>query len=175
MPTPVASPTSLERTSHDARAAAGYREGIIAGLIGAGTIAAWFFLLDVIRGRPFFTPAALGTFVFKGPQALAAPETIDVGVETVVGFTWIHALVFCALGGLAVWLLTLAEENPQFGFGIVLLMVFFEFGFIVGAMFLAEPLLKALTWPAILLGNLFAIAAMGGYLRWRHPGLRILP
>src|SRR3712207_5404647 len=35
-------------------------DGVIAGLIGAAVIAVWFFIVDAIAGRPFFTPATLG-------------------------------------------------------------------------------------------------------------------
>src|SRR3954464_606545 len=34
------------------------KEGIVTGLIGAVVVAIWFFLFDLLRGRPFFTPAA---------------------------------------------------------------------------------------------------------------------
>src|SRR5205823_1851736 len=37
------------------------REGFIAGLIGAGAVALWFLIVDIIAGRPFFTPAMLGS------------------------------------------------------------------------------------------------------------------
>src|SRR5207237_708962 len=40
------------------------REGFIAGLIGAGAVALWFLIVDVIAGRPFFTPAMLGSAAF---------------------------------------------------------------------------------------------------------------
>ena len=30
-----------------------YVEGVVAGLIGAATIAIWFFILDLFNGRPF--------------------------------------------------------------------------------------------------------------------------
>ena len=81
----------------------------------------------------------------------------------------------CAIGGVAAWLLALAEENPHFGYGIVFLMIMFEFGFILGCMVLAEPLLHALTWPAILIGNMLAIVTMGGYFWRRHPNMKMLP
>ena len=41
-------------------------EGFIAGLIGAAAVALWFLVVDVIAGRPFFTPAMLGSAVFWG-------------------------------------------------------------------------------------------------------------
>ena len=42
------------------------REGLIAGLVGAGAVALWFFVIDLLSGRPFFTPAMLGGAVFWG-------------------------------------------------------------------------------------------------------------
>ena len=39
----------------------------------------------------------------------------------------------------------------------------------------AEAALQALTWPAILVGNLLAAAAMAIVFRRRHPRMRIEP
>ena len=36
------------------------REGLIAGFLGATAVAVWFFVVDLIGGRPLFTPNALG-------------------------------------------------------------------------------------------------------------------
>ena len=36
------------------------RDGIVAGVLGATAVAAWFFLVDLILGRPFYTPIGLG-------------------------------------------------------------------------------------------------------------------
>ena len=78
----------------------------------------------------------------------------------VLVYTWVHGLVFCLIGGVASRLLALAERNLNLGFGILLLFVIFEFGFVGAAFIFAEPVLHALTWPAILIGNLLAAAAM---------------
>jgi len=43
-----------------------YQEGIVAGLIGAATVAIWFFIADAINGRPLYTPTVLGTALFRG-------------------------------------------------------------------------------------------------------------
>ncbi len=50
-----------------------------------------------------------------------------------------------------------------------------RFGFVGASFVFAEPILHALTWPVILLGNLIAAAAMAGYLWYRHPLLTIRP
>ena len=46
------------------------REGFVGGCIGAAAVATWFLLVDTIGGRPFFTPAMLGSAVFFGPLVI---------------------------------------------------------------------------------------------------------
>ena len=152
-----------------------YQEGIVAGVIGAATIAIWFLILDTINGRPLYTPSVLGTALFRRGVGLASPESLPVSFEMVLMYTWIHGLIFSFLGGLASRLLRLAERNPNFGFGIVLLFVVFEFGFLVVATLFEERILRVLGWFSILLGNLLAAAAMAGYFWRRHPHLEIRP
>ena len=50
-------PTVVSESSEISRV---YVEGLVAGLIGAATIAVWFFILDLYNGRPFYTPNVLG-------------------------------------------------------------------------------------------------------------------
>ena len=152
-----------------------YQEGLVAGVLGAAMIAIWFLVFDTFRGRPLYTPTVLGTAIFRSGQSLASPESLPVSLEMVALYTWVHALVFCVIGGVAARLLAVAERRPNVGFGILLLFVVFEFGFLVVAMVFAEPVLRALTWPAILIGNLLAAATMGGYFWRRHPNLTIIP
>jgi hypothetical protein len=152
-----------------------YREGIVAGLLGAATIALWFFVVDIFSGRPFYTPSLLGSALFRRGIALDQPETQTVSFEMVLIYTWVHAMVFCVIGGLASKLLALAEQNLNLGFGILLLFVVFEFGFVGMAFIFAEPVLHALTWPAIFVGNLMAAAVMAAYFWRRRPSLTIEP
>src|SRR5207248_2863034 len=42
-------------------AAAVYKEGFVAGILGALTVAVWFLIVDMLHGRPFHTPTVLGT------------------------------------------------------------------------------------------------------------------
>ena len=92
-----------------------------------------------------------------------------------MAFTAIHWLAFALIGGLASRLLGLAEHNPNLGFGVLLLFVLFEGGFLSAAMLFAEPVLQALAWQSVLIGNLLAALAMGGYLWRRHPHLVMYP
>jgi hypothetical protein len=152
-----------------------YEEGIVAGLIGAATIAIWFLILDTIAGRPLYTPTVLATALFRGGGGLTSPERLPPSFDLVLWFTWVHVLVFVVIGGAAAGLLRLAERDPNFGFGILLLLVVFMFGFIGGSLMFAEEVLHALTWPTILIGNLLAAGAMAWYFWRRHPQLTIWP
>ncbi len=152
-----------------------YEEGLVAGLLGAAAIAIWFLILDSLGGHPLRTPTILGTAIFRSGQGLASPGTVPVSFEMVLLYTWVHALVFCVIGGLAARLLAVAERQPNAGFGILLLFVVFEFGFLVLTLLFAEPVLHALTWPAVLVGNLLAALVMGAYFWRRHPDLQVFP
>ena len=165
--TPTVVPESTEISSV-------YLEGVVAGLIGAATIAVWFFIIDLYNGRPFYTPSVLGAALSLS-GGVSDPTTVPISMEFVVFYSWVHVLVFCVIGGFAAKLLSLAERDLHFGFGILLLFIIFEFGFVGAGMLFAEPILQALAWPAVLLGNLLAAGAMAVYFWRHHPKLRISP
>jgi len=147
----------------------------VAGVIGAATIAIWFLILDTIYVRALYTPTVLGTALFRHGEGLASPENLPISLRMTLMYTWVHGLAFCVIGGIASRLLALAEQNPNVGFGILLFFVLFEFGFVATATVFAEPVLHALAWPAILVGNLLAAASMAGYFWRRHPHLTVRP
>jgi hypothetical protein len=161
-------------TTPEARTTALYQEGLIAGLVGAATVALCFLIVDSIGGRPLYTPTVLGTALFRRGAPIPLTEVLP-DLEMVLMFTWVHGLLFVAIGGIVARLLALAERQPNLGFGILMLFVFFEFGFIVAAMVFAEPILRALAWPAVLVANMLAAVTMGGYFWVRHPNLRVQP
>jgi hypothetical protein len=172
----VSSSVSETRENLDAQASdIPYGEGVAAGLIGAGTVAIWFFVLDLVKGRPLYTPAILGRAVFRGFTNANTFQQPDAPFELIVSFTWLHGLVFCAIGLIGVWLIHKAEVSPHFGYGIALLLTIMLSGFIVICMLFAEPILHAITIPSILIGNLLAMAAMGVFFWRRHPKLKALP
>jgi hypothetical protein len=152
-----------------------YQEGLVAGIVGALTIALWFLLLDTLSGRPLWTPTILGTAIFRGGAGLGTLEAVPVSMEMVLMFTWVHGLVFVGLGGIVARLLGYVERHPSAGFGVLLLFVIFQFGFIVVATVVAAPVLRVLSSWSILVANLLAAATMTAYFRYRHPDLRVSP
>lgn len=145
------------------------REGITAGLIGAGVVALWFLTVDSIVGRPLFTPAALGSALFLGTSAA---DTVVTAPGTVIGYTLFHLAAFVLLGLIVSALVTQAERSPPLVFGLIILFVVFETFFVFMAAMLGAWLMQELAWWSVLAGNLLAAIAVGGYM-WRvHPGLR---
>ncbi|MGH7567733.1 MAG: hypothetical protein ACREL9_02000 [Gemmatimonadales bacterium] len=142
------------------------REGFIAGCIGAGAVALWFLIVDTINGRPFFTPAMLGSAVFFQEQD---PSQVVIAFSRVLPYTMIHVSAFVVVGVVAAALAAEVEVAPPTLFLVVVFTCFFEFGFYVLVALLAQPLLGALAWWNVAIGN--AIAALGmGYYLWReHP------
>jgi hypothetical protein len=167
--------TDAKVGARGASAQALYAEGITAGVLGGAAIAVWFFLIDLIHGHPLYTPTVLGTALFRGGAGLDSPETLPISFEMVTVFTWVHFMVFAVIGGAAAYLLAIAEKMPNSGFGILLLFVVFECGFIAVSMTFAESALDAIGPFAVFVGNLLAAAVMVMYFRRRHPALRILP
>src|SRR6266516_1113497 len=107
------------------------REGFIAGCIGAAAVAVWFLVVDTLNGRPFFTPAMLGSAVFWGVHD---PARVIIQYSNIIGYTMIHVSAFVVVGCIA-----------------------------------AQPLLGALVWWNVAIGNAIAAFGMGYYLWREHP------
>jgi hypothetical protein len=152
-----------------------YKEGAVAGVLGALTVAVWFLVVDMLHGHPFYTPTVLGTALFGRGVWTPTLETLPPSFEMVAMFTWVHVLAFAVVGVVVARLIAMAERNPSLGFGFVLLFVILEACFTVAAMIVAEPVLRALTWPAILAANLLAAAVMAAYFWLRHPTMQMRP
>ena len=83
------------------------REGIVAGIIGAATVAVWFIIYDMM-GRPLYTPALLGAAILKGVRN---PAALHISAD-VLGYSVLHGAAFVAFGILAAVLLAITEREP---------------------------------------------------------------
>lgn len=145
------------------------REGLVSGLIGAGVVAVWFLVLDVLFRQPLFTPSALGSLIFHG---VASPEEVQLTAATAWGYTVVHVAAFLLFGMVVSALVAQVDRMPPFLFAVVLLAVVFELFFIGMVVSLGTWVLEAFAWWAVLGGNLLAGVAMGAYLWGRHPAFR---
>ncbi len=142
------------------------REGFIAGCIGAAIVAVWFLIIDAVNGRPFFTPAMLGSAVFWGAHD---PSGVVIEYSRIIGYTMIHVSAFVVVGCIAAALAAEVEEAPSTLFLVIVAFCFFEVGFYILVALLAKPLLGYLAWWNVAIGNGLAAFAMGYYLWREHP------
>ncbi len=142
-----------------------FREGLVAGMIGAVAVAIWFLVVDVAAGAPLRTPALLGAAVMEG---LRDPAALVITWPLVARYTLIHGAAFAVFGWLMAGLLALADREPRLLYAFVMLFCCFEVLFIALIMILAEWLFETLAWWNILAGNLFAAFAMLAYFFRGH-------
>src|SRR5256886_5891178 len=79
----------------------------------------------------------------------------------------IHVCAFIIVGTVAAALAAEVEVAPPTLYLIVVTFAVFEFGFYIMLAVLAQPLLGALTWWNVAIGNAIAAYGMGFYL-WRE-------
>ena len=73
------------------------REGVITGVIGATAVAVWFFVVDLVSGQPFHTPATLGEAV----SAVFGSTEGESALRHVAMYTLFHYAVFAVMGTIA--------------------------------------------------------------------------
>ncbi len=145
------------------------REGIVSGLIGALVIAVWFGIIDVVAGRPFFTPATLG----QGLLSFFGAISPDQGRMTfVLAYTIFHFAAFMFVGLVASFIVALARHEPSILIGFAILFAIMEVGIygLVSLLDAATPLGRH-AWLPIMLGNVLAAFAMGFYFWKKHSEL----
>ena len=142
------------------------KEGILAGVIGATVIAAWFFIVDMVTGRPFFTPDVLGTMLLR---VFGAPSAMDTVFQHVALYTVFHYVAFAIIGILVVAIVHQGERTPGILAGFLILFVALQLGTLGITALFAESPLGQVAWYQIFIANLLAAGAMGWWVWKRHP------
>ena len=143
-------------------------EGMVTGLIGAVSVAVWFLIVDGAAGRPFYTPAVLGSAATLG---LRDPTTVVITLQSVGAYTAFHVLAFFAVGIVAALLAEEAEKSLNVLWLVAEFFIVFEFGFYSVVALVFTPLLAQLAWINVAVGNLIAAVGMGYYLWRAHPSI----
>lgn len=145
------------------------REGLVAGLVGALLVAAWYFAVDLGRGTIFYTPNVLGQ-VFA--QADTMPSTRTISSAAVIQYSLLHFAWFILFGVALAALTHLALRNPALRMGVWLFLVI-GFAFWLGISFTLYRLTdQRLPWWTLLIGSILGIGSTGLWLWRRHPGLQ---
>jgi hypothetical protein len=139
-------------------------QGLITGLIGAATVALWFFLIDLVVARPFYTPAALASAVLLGASG---PPEVRLNLGVLLAYSFLHTTAFILVGVAFAWLASRARQARGYwlrAFGVLALIE----GLFLGTLLLvAGWVVAALGVPAIAVGNLLAVVTMGLWV-WRN-------
>jgi len=158
----MSNPTrTLSRTTEDFLYDAFY-----GGALGGSVIALFFLVVDLVEGRPLYTPSLLGSVIFAG----AAPSSVtEVRLDMVAYFTLIHLLVFGVLGMLFAFLFHEVELRARRPIEVLLLFfLIFEGASLIAALVLAPGVTQQLGAFRVFLANLLAAAAMGAFLLVTH-------
>jgi hypothetical protein len=146
-----------------------FREGVVAGVIGATGVALWFLAVDLVAAELFFTPIRLGMAfgsVF-GVRLMA-----DNPTAAFVGYTILHYAVFAVIGIAAAAIVHRSRDQPWILAGAFLAFIISQaliHGFI--ALLHQTELLEHLTWVLIAVGNLIGAGLIGWRFWQTHPGL----
>jgi hypothetical protein len=145
-----------------------FREGMVAGLLGAGGVAFWFLLVDLVAGGPFATPELLGRTLFS-----VLGKGIDWSpMSYVLAYTLFHVAAFVAVGTVVAAIVEASKRTPTVLVGLLLFFVAFEVGFYgLTALLAGGALLGSFAWYQVGAANLVAAGLMGWYLWKRHPEL----
>lgn len=144
------------------------RDGIVAGVIGATSVAVWFLIVDVIAGQPLYTPEVLGRTVLS----VLGPPFNDTTLAVVWLYTIFHYVAFIVVGIIAAAIVHAGERQPAVLAGALILFVAIEVAFYGFTALLAEyDALGTLAWYQIGAANLVAALMMGTYLWRTHPAL----
>ncbi|HEY0527469.1 MAG TPA: hypothetical protein VGD02_01465, partial [Gemmatimonadaceae bacterium] len=114
------------------------REGLITGFIGATAIALWFLVVDLVAGRPFYTPIFLG----KGVVSVLGKNMMgDTAFTHVLGYTIFHYAAFVVVGIVLTVIVHQAERTPAILAGLLVAYVIMTLGFyMIAAAFASSAL-----------------------------------
>ena len=143
-------------------------EGLITGLYGAAGVAVWFLILDSLIRLPFFTPAALGSFLFLGASS---PQEVRISFGIVAAYTMAHLIAFGLAGLVLAWSAERLERTPGMWLIWVLAFIVAEGLFLATAVTSGAWVMGTIGWWAVGVGNLVGIAAMAWRVRKTHPHL----
>lgn len=150
------------------RAAVIAEDGLFAGALGGLTVAVFFLIVDVLEGRPLFTPSLLGSVLILRESADAVTS---VNIPMVFAYSGVHFAAFVVVGMAAAFMVSEFETHPPVGVVLLLLFICFEASFFGVTVGIAPGVIGVLGAWLVGIANLLASAAMAGYLLWwSHPG-----
>lgn len=147
-----------------------FTQGLIAGLIGYGTVAVVFAVVNLLSGRNvFYTAALLGASLFYGVRD---PSRVTVTAQYVFAYNGAHLLVFLGFGLVSAGLAELSEHLTQLWYVGLVMFFFVAFHLVAAMQVVALPVQEAIPGVAVWAAGFAAALLMGSYLLWVHPKIR---
>jgi hypothetical protein len=141
-------------------------DAFFGGALAGSAIALFFLILDVLQGRPLFTPSLIGTALFTDadPSAVTAIRLVMVAYFSVV-----HFAAFFALGGAMSRLFTwsaIVHRHPAVVAGAVFLILTLTLA--VADLLLMPGVIAAIGVGRVLAANLVCGCVMAWFIRRAH-------
>jgi hypothetical protein len=143
--------------------------GLVTGVVGGTALAIWMFVVDILAGAPFGTPAGLGSVLLLGADS---PEQVRTTPGIVAAYTAVHFAAFTVIGFGFVALAEQLERRAAFWLLAVMGFIVLEAVALPTLGLATEWVLGGRAWWAVGVGNLVAVAAMGAWVARTHPALR---
>lgn len=147
-----------------------WREGVMAGVLGAAVVALFYLVFDiVVRGAALRTPSILGQLLVLGQRN---PDITAINGTAILLYTIVHIIAFVVFGYLLTALALRSERSDLARYGVVQLLIVFEL-FFYGLLAVADSTTRgAFPFWSVLAANSLAAIAMGTWLWMRHPKVR---
>jgi len=144
-------------------------DAFFGGGIAGSAIALFFLAIDIVQGRPLYTPAMMGAALF-GEVAPSSVETIRL--DMVAFFSILHFATFAVLSVALSYLCRVSRLVE----GHVLVMTGLAFAVLTAVIFAADWLLMpgvvgTLGYGRVLVANALTGLALAAFMKWSHkPG-----
>jgi hypothetical protein len=144
-------------------------DAFFGGGIGGSTIALFFLLMDVLEGRPLYTPSVLGSALFDGANGASVDR---FRLDMVTYFSMLHFAIFALLAGALSYVSRVSRAVE----GHVLVMAAIVFSVLTAAILAADWLfmpgvVEALGYGQVIFANALTGVAMAAFMKWSHrPG-----
>lgn len=134
--------------------------GLVAGLLAATAIVAFFLVVDLARGEALWTPSFLAR-VMLGEEG-AGPGAVGL-------YTVLHYAVFVAVGVATAWVLERLRTPATLLLGAVLGFLLFDAVFYGGVLVAGVDIVNVIGWPSFLAANLIGGIVLVTYLSRTSP------
>ncbi|HIM02339.1 MAG TPA: hypothetical protein EYG46_15265 [Myxococcales bacterium] len=135
--------------------------------VGGTTVAMFFFVLDIVDGHPFFTPALVGHVLFLGADA--ATVVNPKMTSAVIFIIPLHFAASLVMGYVVTWMVHAVELRSRHPVEVLLVMfVIVEVSFLLVVPLVTPGVIERVGIVRMLCANLMGAAAISCFFVWSH-------